>query len=348
MTSCLNGRVAKVKWPPRDVEVTWDDLLRPSPDLCWQYLRSLRVDPPGLARSGKRAKVFRAALEQSEQLFRAANEVAYPARPILAYYGLAQACLAIMQASPRLQESECSASSHGMKGKLEHGKLLVTDLGSDRGLLTLVRRATDSGGFSSVDLEKLWSTLPEKGRDFSIGLDDSLRPWYFAARAGQEMHISVVDDTLLRHDAKSTLAALLEARPQLSQLSLTPSRGGTNWYSRNGAKGFTIYVHGDASEVDQWLLRNNTYYETTTPRIYASLDGCKAIHPIVSWLSILFLLSKVARYYPERWMEILDINKNAYAPMLENILQRCISVCPALILNTIDHMAVLTAAESKP
>jgi hypothetical protein len=56
---------------------------------AWTALRATRWEPPGAARSAKdRARTYVVALEQAEQMFRAAATVGQATRPVLAYYGL--------------------------------------------------------------------------------------------------------------------------------------------------------------------------------------------------------------------------------------------------------------------
>jgi hypothetical protein len=65
---------------------------------AWQSLRVLRAQPPGGVNSDERRAVFTAALEQSEQLMRAARDVGYAARPLPLFYSLSQAGRAIAAA----------------------------------------------------------------------------------------------------------------------------------------------------------------------------------------------------------------------------------------------------------
>lgn len=343
-----------LRWPARGSGRTWDDLGKPAPSLWWQYLRALRSAPPGFATKGKRASTLRAALEQAEQLYQAAAAVDYSARPILAYYGLAQAALAVIQASPRLKSSDTVPSSHGMHW-IQNGDGLgtvVPDM-APNGLITLAANATGSGGIGTdATVERLWSALPEVGRDLATGLDMALRPWSISVpneRSG-EMHISVYDGTLLQRDFTATLAALLRARPYLAEFRLTHGRDGKNWHTVNDSGGFTIYFRDIEIELIKRLLmvEGTHYYDTRSLRLYADLDGRKSVHPLIIWLSILFALSMIARYHPEQWVRLLDIDSSEHAPMLEDILQRANVVCPGLVLNTLDHMGVLYRAGVRP
>jgi hypothetical protein len=290
--------------------------------------------------------VFRAALEQAEQLFRAAATVDYSARPILTYYGLAQASLAVIQASPRVTNKDCTPSSHGMRLDTDGTGLgRVVEEPAAKGVLALTAKATDSGGIgSNATFGRLWSTLPEMSRDLARRTDSALYPWYIGqpSAVSGEMHFTVNEDSLLKDDFDATLAAMLRARPLLAELDLRDGRPGTNWYTRNNSSnGFVIYFRGaDPERVRRFISFNGTYYDSRTPHLYAVLDNAKSVHPLVVWLAILFGLSMFARYHPERWVELLNVDGSADAPMLEDILQRASIVCPGLILNTLDHMGV--------
>jgi YaaC-like Protein len=99
----------------------------------------LRVKGCGFAETeAPRRGVFRAALQQAEQLFGAAEAVDYSARPLLAFYGLSQACLAVIQASPRSLKQNASPNGHGMKfDASDTGIGTLTDAGDARGTLAL-------------------------------------------------------------------------------------------------------------------------------------------------------------------------------------------------------------------
>jgi hypothetical protein len=64
-------------------------------EFAWPFIRLLRASPPGLATEDQRRLTFSAALDQAEELWRAAGLVAPTARPIVLFYALAQGALAI-------------------------------------------------------------------------------------------------------------------------------------------------------------------------------------------------------------------------------------------------------------
>jgi hypothetical protein len=84
----------------------------------WQQLRLMRHRPPGVAAVGERRSVFASALEQSEQLMRAARDVGPAARPLPLFYSLSQAGRAI--AAARLGD-RWRLSGHGLSEVRKQG-----------------------------------------------------------------------------------------------------------------------------------------------------------------------------------------------------------------------------------
>ncbi|MGW9316795.1 YaaC family protein [Streptomyces albidoflavus] len=69
--------------------------MRIDPPEAWERLRASRSSRPGRASGGARAKTYATALEQAQQMFRAAEGVGPQTRPLLVFYGLSQAGRAI-------------------------------------------------------------------------------------------------------------------------------------------------------------------------------------------------------------------------------------------------------------
>lgn len=83
------------------------------PDEAWERLRASRWAPPGRASSGSRRKTYTAALEQTEQMFRAAAVVGPATRPLQVFYGLSQAGRAIAAAAWSLKGEDWRLVAHG-------------------------------------------------------------------------------------------------------------------------------------------------------------------------------------------------------------------------------------------
>lgn len=67
-------------------------------------------------------------------------------------------------------------------------------------------------------------------------------------------------------------------------------------------------------------------------RVYPSLDGSdRPVHPLLVWWAILFRLSMMARYEPEAWEAMTDMNTSTDAVPIEHVLECAMSSVPELI-----------------
>lgn len=140
---------------------TWRDIQTTPRDVAWRMIRSLRHDPPGYASSGVRARIFDAALEQAEQLFRAAESVGPQARPLLLFYGLSQAGRAICACAVNVTNNDASLSGHGIKvddlAVANNASLADLVVRPENGAFRQVAKALESSDFSEqARLGDLW------------------------------------------------------------------------------------------------------------------------------------------------------------------------------------------------
>ena len=86
----------------------------------------------------------------------------------------------------------------------------------------------------------------------------------------------------------------------------------------------------------EYLLSKGKAYpsiETDTAWIPPVLPGCRVeIHPILAWWAILFTLSLLARYHPDRWLRSINVDKSPDAVTVEHILNIAAGLCPSLTL----------------
>src|SRR6266536_845586 len=154
---------------------TWGDIATISVskrDESWRTLRRMRSSPPGAAGVDEaRAATFQAALEQSEQLFRAAEAVGPEVRPMLVFYGLSQAGRAIAAASPRLSDKEWRLTGHGVSVKETRDQVNIGKVAIEAhkgGSPQAVAAALGSRFLppkASVQLEELWLLIPEANEE---------------------------------------------------------------------------------------------------------------------------------------------------------------------------------------
>ena len=154
---------------------TWGDVGGASREISWRGIRALRANPPGLG-GGNRHATFSTALEQAEQLFRAAATVTPAARPLPLFYGISQAGRALVAA--RASES-WHIGGHGIR---EHrtsnrrgapvAEFHIEPLGN--GAFRMVADALGSSGLATpTRLGDLWPMLPESSRFPLPGMGDA-------------------------------------------------------------------------------------------------------------------------------------------------------------------------------
>jgi hypothetical protein len=135
--------------------------------VAWATLRATRWDPPGNAKlTEDRARTYVVALEQAEQMFRAAVTVGQATRPVLAYYGLNQAGRAVAASASTIQTDEWRLSGHGIRAKnLEtslSGIAISCDRPGARSSFVKLSEILESPLWDgSIDFNFFWDSIPE-------------------------------------------------------------------------------------------------------------------------------------------------------------------------------------------
>jgi hypothetical protein len=136
-------------------------------EVAWQRLRSLRSQPPGRAAKAERRRVFGSALEQCEQLVRAAGAVGYASRPILLFYAWSQAGRAVAAVSVATGNEQYRLTGHGLHvADLDQRpplhRLTLIDKGNERkGAFTQLAAMLGSGSLpQGATLGQVWAAIP--------------------------------------------------------------------------------------------------------------------------------------------------------------------------------------------
>lgn len=336
-------RVISSSWPIPD-----PDSAERATAQYWRELRMMRSRPPGLANrtttdGEKRADVFCAALEQSEQLSAAAATSGNAVKPLLAFYGLSQAVRALSAA--KTCGTEWRVKRHGMSA-------IASDLGSHRLSDVMVKpdpKDQQSGFFllqqvlgsapwsEKASVGAIWAALPplsgrplpgqrhapalkaghgssgtmdengvDGGRVYLSGLPVELVP------AGND--VEVVDDHLM---------------------SLYPALSG----SRLAGSPFEVDASSQDSTLAGWRWRTPVgavIGEMFTDRygLWAipGVGGSKEVtHPLTLWWALLFALSNRARYEPEGWFNDLNVDTNEAAVLIDYALRISLGDWPRLL-----------------
>ncbi|MCX5155089.1 YaaC family protein [Streptomyces sp. NBC_00291] len=317
----------------------------------WRSLRSLRSSPPDPVRQSKKKKdIFSASLEQSEQYFRAAEEVGYETRPVLAFYGLSQMGRAIAAAThtDRLTDPEdWQLTGHGIRvpgisqatgGNI--GTLTIRDQG--KGSFTHLARFLGSPSLPApVQLAELWDSIPEmKGRilsnsehypalEISEGSDRTREDWgdhgspRVLVLAGAPKELPSLGDFLKHYPTVWPLEGLQEStflgspRHGLDgQIYLNPLR-------RYATGGFTS-LHG-------------TRYRGRSIAFPALTGNSLPMHPLLTWWAALYALSMLARYEPATWATTVNVDTSKQAVSIEHLLDETLDAVPALALEVMNE-----------
>lgn len=334
---------------------------------AWTTLRVTRWEPPGAARSAKdRARTYVVALEQAEQMFRAAASVGQATRPVLAYYGLNQAGRAISAAALAVGHNEWRLSGHGIYAKDLHGSLadiaITCDPADGKGSFAKLSQILNSPLWKgSITFRSLWDSIPEN-RLIPL-VEDQLRrvPLYIDIR-------DIYDDPhplatvpvvyfppwlVSSENGREELDLYLDAFPPARRYHSYVRRGrGPDFepkFSRHvdgwGELQMNWQVTEDgascSAEARQEFMRSITRSYCGATYFFPAISGVdRGIHPLMAWWAVLHSLSMLARYQPAEWSAHIDVDRSQHAVALEVLLNDALTIVPTLIAETIEQVTV--------
>ncbi|MFJ7903528.1 YaaC family protein [Streptomyces sp. NPDC096198] len=345
---------------------TYRDLAMPSAKEVRRDLRGLRVGVSGPASAdAERRAVFVAALEQAEQFTEAAVNAGPATRPVQIFYALSQFGRAIAAASRSLGRDEWRLKGHGIKTQnidASQGLAHVEVIPTVKGSLAGVARALGVEPLepeTRLRLGDLWRLIPEAQRVPLPGTSGlpvmNFSPGTLVHRGAKMWRqISVYPvprEVRLRSDSdRAALDEFLAKYPSLTGWSHTPDAPDTVlWRERgNGAEeeleiflpsALTGPVRPEEERAE--ALRPATLYRGPGDAYaFPALGGMSGpVHPLLAWWAALFGLSILARYEPEAWAEIVDINGSPAANAVEHLLDEAIAVVPHMALLAILNVA---------
>ncbi|MFB9509946.1 YaaC family protein [Streptomyces aurantiacus] len=350
----------------RSPVVTYRDLAMPPAKEVWRDLRGLRVGVSGPASvEPERRAVFVAALEQAEQFTEAAVNAGPATRPVQIFYALSQFGRAIAAASSLLGKDEWRLKGHGIGTRnidTSNGLALVEVTPTLKGSLAGVARAMGVKPLEAqvpLRLGDLWRLIPETQRVPLPGAG-GLPVMHFSPggliQRGDEIwsRISLYPvPREVRIQAESDSRAVdefLANYPSLEGWSHTPDVPDTVlWHERgNGTEeeleiflpsALTVSARSESGRVEA-LQRATLYRGPSDAYAFPTLGSMGGpVHPLLAWWAALFGLSILARYEPEAWAEIVDIDGSPAANAVEHLLDEAITVVPHMAL-----LAILDAA----
>lgn len=293
-------------------------------------IRGTRADLPGLAAEDPEGRaIYSAGLEQFEQLLDASRSIPPTARPLPLFYALSQAGRAIVAAkgnSPRIDGHGLSQDRrHPQPAELLHRKIKRTPSRSGLDAFGAVSRAIESPDFHGpVEIGALWVALPgthrvpetawrESWRTALTVLDETdhkaiqmgiavIRAMSFSGNP----HLSEIDSLTNRYPSLPEDARM---QPLPGNADMDPGNWGMNivWKTKRPIETVVFADPSDVGESKSLL--------PTLPEQNAVLN------PLMTWWILLFGLSLFARYEPELWMEVLNVDRSPLAVPLESVFK---------------------------
>lgn len=337
---------------------------------AWDRLRASRSERPGRATGGARAKTYGAALEQAQQMFRAAEGVGPQTRALLIFYGLSQAGRAIAAAAVDLKEPESwKLNGHGIQAtgfdKPFAETELRTETAGNSGSFVRLSELLDSpvwGKDSVVRMGDLWDSLPlEMPHPLSQG--GRVSPLY--ASDGQihsephpylTVHVGEFPDRVVDVGTPKALDEFLTSYPGTTGYSYVRDRMGSDnpsFERHHPDKGWLImhWDMGRSAPPEERLQRLHTMTRDYAGHRYffPALPGLsRDLHPLMAWWAVLYTLSMLTRYQPAQWASHINIDAAQHAILIEKLLVLAMEQLPVLIADTIDDVAAWPEDDGPP
>ena len=333
----------------------------------WTELRRLRSKRPKYVTSGERGRVFSAAMKQSEDLWVAAGDVSDSVSPMLMYYGLLQGATALSAANPA--PTWKPIAGHGLSFPDPLGsfdavptlrQMRVTEAG--RGFVQQLADFLSSPVLGEgVLLDQLVAALPygPDPRPESIipgpltvanprwgPLDRTLLLVGVPPLLVGEENLGVSSDDVALRD-ENGFYDWLSHYPALAGLG-TPTAFGPVVASAVVRNRYELHVSwenlGQANTAEAYQAMSTPQYIRDMPNaVTGSILGSRTIfpalgtntdsmHPLITWWTLLYAFSMLARYHPHRWVTLLDIDKSVDAIEVETCLRIAPNVVPMLLL----------------
>ncbi len=289
----------------------------------WDWLRHSRAGPYGLAgRDSDAGRLYRAALEQFEQLMRAAGTAGPPARPLPLFYALSQAARAIVAA-----RGGGDHRTHGLTAETPPAALLNTLVrpAKERGQFQVVAEAVGSATFAGpVELGRLIASLPETSDDIELRSDwpRALPLWILPTRIPvpdwTRVGIAMGDDVATATDVDRVLKRYPLARGRLG-VQTVPGLPALPKEATPVGTAPVFVAKGTLADLDipapQYRVVGRRWLR---PAIESDSPPPS---PLMTWWAVLFTLSMLARYQPVAWVEALDVDASRVATTLERVLR---------------------------
>jgi len=309
------------------------------------------------------------ALEQAEQMFRAAATVGVATRPLQVFYGLSQAGRAIAAAASGLTGDGWELAGHGircdpvtLRGPLPDIRL---EAGKAGGKTSFVRLSELLGsppwtGPQPVMLSDVWDCLPgnrlyplrDPGGSRTTPLYVDHRSLYAEPHPLISVPVAYFPPWVVNSpDGSKALATYMSGFPDVRPWDSYHKLSG----EPDAAPDFTAHDDGWGELVMNWAHpggRTGTpgehlaYLQSMTRTycgewwLFPGAGGTgQSMHPMMAWWAVLFTLSMLARYQPAEWAAHVDVDASPHAVPVERLLAHAIGIIPELIAEAIAQVA---------
>ncbi len=82
--------------------------------------------------------------------------------------------------------------------------------------------------------------------------------------------------------------------------------------------------------------------EVAPPHLQADSQWCRPavapatlLNPLMTWWALLYALSMIARYEPDAWVALLNVDESSLAVPLEGLLEDALVTVPHLVLDAL-------------
>jgi hypothetical protein len=332
----------------------------------WNLIRETRSTRPGRAQDDdERAAVYGAALQQFEELMRAAETTGYASRPLPLFYAISQAGRAIAAA---WASDVWSPSAHGVRFSLGGSPLCgtvepnpVKKPGRIDSFASLVA-ARDQGTLSAkVELGALWASLPDLWRQDLR--DERWRRPLVVRRKDEDatgLHRgAIVEATILFMYDRSLPKRLFDGVEDVTdeqfdsvvsaELQHYPTAEGWRFHRRQRLRldrrtydAWEVEVLWESAsehrDVREDEFRSHVFQHRILNQWWLRPDlndEGDFLMPLATWWVLLFGLSMLARYYPAQWSSALRVDDSGETVPLEAVLNEALLAVPHFVLEAL-------------
>jgi YaaC-like Protein len=314
-------------------------------------IRATRASPFGLARDDPdRRAVYGAALGQFQELMNAASGSSAASRPLPLFYALSQAGRAI--AADRADDP-WQLRMHGLGTPDLDGEIVDVSVCRHQSKDNVdsfagVARATGDVPFEgAVTIGALWSSLPEIFELLPASYSVHAVPLPLVPDSPTADNVRFLTDaqhvyaTIVGFDGTSDelVKRLAADYPGSGDAQRFAPQGITSiQHHTDYGSGFMFRWEAEAANVNghlKLLERIAPGGIDFQPRWLRPSVGGIALSSLLSWWTLLFGLSMLARYEPAGWADALDVESSELAVPLEELLDIALDRVPELIFDAL-------------